>query len=114
MENNCLYYGTYFEAKRSNKKYCSDNCKQMAYFTRNGFTLSGTNASVPAIENDAISQEKTQEHPIVVESQNVKEENPVIVKYGFQTEPENVKYNSEKEIVKYDSHTVKYAKKNGK
>ena len=110
MGNNCAYCRTYFEAKRSHKKYCSDNCKQMAYFARNGFTLSGTNASALTIKNEVINQEKVQEHPIAIEPLNVKEENSVIVKYDLPTEPENVKYNSEKESVKYDKHTetVKY------
>ncbi len=41
MEKNCLYCSTHFTTNRKNKKYCSDNCKQMAYFKRNGFVLSG-------------------------------------------------------------------------
>jgi hypothetical protein len=41
MEKNCLYCEGPFTASRSTKKYCSDNCKQMAYFKRNGLVLSG-------------------------------------------------------------------------
>ncbi len=32
----CEYCGDLFTFIRATKKYCSDNCKQMAYFTRNG------------------------------------------------------------------------------
>jgi len=32
--NNCLHCGQEFEAKRSDKKYCSDSCKQQAYKIR--------------------------------------------------------------------------------
>lgn len=42
MEKNCIYCGKQYTSKRSSRKYCSDNCKQMAYFKRNGLVLSGT------------------------------------------------------------------------
>lgn len=32
--NNCLHCGQEFEATRSDKKYCSDSCKQQAYKSR--------------------------------------------------------------------------------
>lgn len=35
----CLNCKTYFTSKRMDKKYCSDTCRQMAYFKRNGLTL---------------------------------------------------------------------------
>ena len=38
MQKNCLYCGNPFSFQRNTRKYCSDNCKQMAYFSRNGFT----------------------------------------------------------------------------
>ena len=58
MEKNCLYCSAHFTTNRKNKKYCSDNCKQMAYFKRNGFVLSGKsetdnvkyNAPAPVLE----------------------------------------------------------------
>lgn len=37
MQKNCAYCGSSFSFQRDTKKYCSDNCKQMAYFSRNGF-----------------------------------------------------------------------------
>lgn len=59
MEKNCLYCETHFTTNRKNKKYCSDNCKQMAYFKRNGLVLSGKsetikyNAPDPVLEQNA-------------------------------------------------------------
>lgn len=46
MNKACLYCGTEMNCKRLSKKYCSDNCKQLAYFKRNGLQL-----KLPAIEN---------------------------------------------------------------
>ena len=44
MHNNCEYCQKPFRAKRITRKYCSDNCKQLAYFKRNGmvFGMNGT------------------------------------------------------------------------
>ncbi len=44
MQRTCEYCGSLFSFVRATKKYCSDNCKQMAYFKRNGF--------VPAHKSD--------------------------------------------------------------
>lgn len=44
MQKNCEYCGSHFTFQRNTRKYCSDNCKQMAYFNRNGF--------VPVYESD--------------------------------------------------------------
>ena len=88
MESTCLYCEGHFTAIRSSKKYCSDNCKQMAYFKRNGLVLSGTTEVEPSLQV-----------PVV----NVK---PVT------TDEVSVKYNKEKDIVKYANEelTVKYNK----
>jgi hypothetical protein len=80
MEKNCLYCGAHFTTKRNNKKYCCDNCKQMAYFKRNGLVLSKT----PELAG---------------------------VKYNLPATKinQNVKYVSEKPVVKDESgKTVKY------
>lgn len=44
MQRNCLYCTAPYKARRATKKYCSDNCKQLAYFKRNGmvFGMNGT------------------------------------------------------------------------
>ena len=88
MESTCLYCGENFTAIRSSKKYCSDNCKQMAYFKRNGLVLSGT--------------------PVVEPSLNV----PVVSVKPVTSDGVNVKYDKEKDIVKYgnDELNVKYDK----
>jgi hypothetical protein len=40
MKKRCLYCDTEIDYKRLTKKYCNDNCKQLAYFKRNGLQLS--------------------------------------------------------------------------
>lgn len=37
MQKRCTYCDQPFRSPRSNRKYCSDNCRQMAYYARNGF-----------------------------------------------------------------------------
>lgn len=39
MTNNCDYCKTPFRGERSTKKYCSDNCRQMAYLSRKGYLI---------------------------------------------------------------------------
>lgn len=41
MKKKCLYCDAEIDCKRLTKKYCNDNCKQLAYFKRNGLQLSG-------------------------------------------------------------------------
>lgn len=40
MKKRCLYCNAEIDCKRLTKKYCNDNCKQLAYFKRNGLQLS--------------------------------------------------------------------------
>ena len=87
MESTCLYCGGHFTAIRSSKKYCSDNCRQMAYFKRNGLVLSGTPESEPSLKVPVVSVK-----PITT--------NEVIVKYD--KEKDTVKYGNEELTVKYD------------
>lgn len=88
MESTCLYCGGHFTAIRSSKKYCSDNCKQMAYFKRNGLVLSGTTEAEQSLQVPTVSVK------------------PVT------TNEVSVKYDKEKDIVKYvnEELTVKYDK----
>ncbi len=87
MESTCLYCKGHFTAIRSSKKYCSDNCKQMAYFKRNGLVLSGTSEGEPNLQVPVVG----------VKSINT---NEVIVKYD--KERDTVKYGNEELNVKYD------------
>jgi hypothetical protein len=41
MEKECAHCGGRFVAKRKSRLYCSDNCKQLAYYKRNGLVLQG-------------------------------------------------------------------------
>jgi hypothetical protein len=45
MVKNCLYCGTDLKYQRSTKKYCNDNCKQLAYYKRKGISLSGNSSN---------------------------------------------------------------------
>jgi len=87
MESTCLYCEGHFTAIRSSKKYCSDNCKQMAYFKRNGLVLSGTTEVEPSLNVPVVSVK-----PAAT--------NDVSVKYD--KEKNTVKYGNEELNVKYD------------
>lgn len=87
MESTCLYCEGHFTAIRSSKKYCSDNCKQMAYFKRNGLVLSGTTVVEPSLKVPVVSIK-----PVTT--------NDVSVKYD--KEKDTVKYGNEELNVKYD------------
>jgi hypothetical protein len=43
MIKTCLHCGKPMQSQRSTKKYCSDNCKQLAFYKRSGLALSGIN-----------------------------------------------------------------------
>lgn len=84
MEKKCLHCGLHFTTNRSNKKYCTTNCKQMAYFMRNGMVLAG-NAGGPL---------KVVKPDVFIPN----------VKDGLHSEKaETVKYVSQNESVKYES-----------
>jgi hypothetical protein len=76
-EKPCQYCGENFTPLRSSKKYCSNNCKQMDYFKRNGLTLVGN----PENEH----QEEQEETEPLIKEVNVKE----IRLYGNDNEKEN-------------------------
>jgi hypothetical protein len=84
MEKNCLYCEAHFTTQRNNKKYCSDNCKQMAYFKRNGLVLSKA-PELGGVKHYAPSATKEQNVKYVSEKPAVKDESSKTVK-------ETVKY----------------------
>lgn len=51
----CLNCGTTFTARRSTRKYCSDNCKQLHFYKRNGVQLSGTPDYHHNVKNQAFN-----------------------------------------------------------
>lgn len=87
MESTCLHCGGHFTAIRSSKKYCSDNCKQMAYFKRNGLVLSGTTEVEPSLKVPVVSLK-----PVTTDEVSVK----------YDKEKDTVKYGNEELNVKYD------------
>jgi hypothetical protein len=42
----CLHCNKELESETSTKKYCSNNCKQLAYLKRNGMVLAGMSSNV--------------------------------------------------------------------
>jgi len=87
MESTCLYCEGHFTAIRSSKKYCSDNCKQMAYFKRNGLVLSGTTEVEPSLQVPVVNVK-----PVTTDEVSVK----------YDMEKDTVKYVNEELTVKYD------------
>lgn len=62
MKKKCLYCDAEINCKRLTKKYCNDNCKQLAYFKRNGLQLSEKTKSklLPSISvTEKIKDNKT-------------------------------------------------------
>jgi hypothetical protein len=66
MKKRCLYCDTEIDCKRLTKKYCNDNCKQLAYFKRNGLQFSGKSemnvtpviSVIPEVRNRKTIQEE--------------------------------------------------------
>lgn len=49
MSKNCLHCGKPMQSLRITKKYCCVNCKQLAFYKRNGLQLSGLNTDSPLL-----------------------------------------------------------------
>jgi hypothetical protein len=68
MIKTCHHCGKPMQSQRNTKKYCSDNCKQLAFYKRSGLALSGINdndnflvtdkqhAKEPFISNETITE----------------------------------------------------------
>jgi hypothetical protein len=80
MGAKCLYCGNEdLKSKRSTRKYCNDNCKQLAYYKRKGKTLSGITAENPGSSE---KEEVSVKEPLTVK--------PVDFTVNSKTEPETV------------------------
>lgn len=104
MQRTCLYCGASFRAKRATRKYCSDNCKQLAYFKRNGmvFGVNGLQPSPDPATNFTVNP--------IVKPDNVKSVNQSSVKNDAVKAivPVSVKENTLKSLsVKSDADNVK-------
>ena len=109
MQNNCEYCGDPFKAKRVTRKYCSDNCKQLAYFKRNGmvFGINGVktedtvkNFTITPIVNDTVKQNANVKElyvkpDSVKQNDSVKTISPVNVKQAESILRQGLKENSE-------------------
>jgi hypothetical protein len=103
MEKNCLYCEAHFTTNRRNKKYCSGNCKQIAYLKRNGLIFSGISEATH-VKYDA---------PVTVKEQSVNHLSAQPVVKDEVKKAEQVKYVSPKAAVKdeiknTETETVKY------
>lgn len=47
MEITCLHCGNSMQSQRSTRKYCSDNCKQLAFYKRSGLALVSSDDGLP-------------------------------------------------------------------
>lgn len=92
MGKNCLYCGKDLEFQRSTKKYCNDNCKQLAYYKRQAEALSGIPAENPHV---CVKEEVTVKESLTVKQDdftvNNKDENiiPAMEQRSPSTENEN-------------------------
>jgi hypothetical protein len=72
MQKECEYCGRSFNCKRRSKKYCSGNCKQMAYYKRNGLVLAGhsvfSSASIKNVKYDTVKDVKYDAKENITES----------------------------------------------
>ena len=99
MNNNCEYCGQPFRAIRTTRKYCSDNCKQLAYFKRNGmvFGMNGTTGTDGTKQEDTVNDSAVK--PIVNElyynSDSVKTIKPVSVKEDQDILRQEIKENQD-------------------
>ena len=57
MEKECAHCGGRFVAKRKSRLYCSDNCKQLAYYKRNGLVLQGNKSQHTPLEGYSIAKD---------------------------------------------------------
>ncbi len=61
MTTTCLHCGSPMQSQRSTKKYCSDNCKQLAFYKRSGLALVNDDEDLPLsdkhIETESVENE---------------------------------------------------------
>lgn len=100
ITNTCPYCQTPFVGARRTKKWCSDNCRQMAYLSRKGYSFGGVNSDAVKHEAQRPVHLSTVKDDTVNVKADVKYSNDVKpdVKYGNDIKQDNVKqtpvYNS--------------------
>jgi len=74
MQKKCDHCNRIFRSQRSNRKYCSDSCRQMAYYKRNGITQTHDSEVDSIYDNHspAAATVKYNRHPIVKDNRTVK------------------------------------------
>ncbi len=61
MIKTCLHCGKPMQSQRNTKKYCSDNCKQLAFYKRSGLALSGLSDN----DNFLVTDKQHAEEPFI-------------------------------------------------
>ena len=87
MQKRCTYCDQPFRSPRSNRKYCSDNCRQMAYYARNVF-LQAQGQHVGSVDGGNYIQA------------------PVTVKYNGRPAVKDVKYVKPVQNVKQQGEVI--------
>lgn len=74
MTKNCLYCGNPIVSKRSTKKYCSENCKQLAFYKRTQLQLSPPSTpDYPLLDERTCLNDDANDFPLEENALNVKQ-----------------------------------------
>jgi hypothetical protein len=90
------------QSQRSTKKYCSDNCKQLAFYKRSGLALVNNDEDLPLSGKQQIEKEPVENEVVLMQSyqqelneqftgdlplKSLNEEQPVTVNNSFTVKP---------------------------
>jgi hypothetical protein len=73
MTKNCLYCGNPIVSKRSTKKYCSENCKQLAFYKRTLLQLSPPSTPDYPLPDESGQSDDADDFPLKEKALNVKQ-----------------------------------------
>jgi len=68
MTTTCLHCGSPMQSQRNTKKYCSDNCKQLAFYKRNGLALVNNDENLPLSGRQEIEKEPVDNEVVLIQS----------------------------------------------
>ena len=103
MTTTCLHCGSPMQSQRSTKKYCSDNCKQLAFYKRSGLALVSNDEDLPLSGKQQIEKEPVENEVVLMQSyqlelneqftgdlplKSLNNEQTVIVNNSFTVKPE--------------------------
>jgi hypothetical protein len=103
MTTTCLHCGSPMQSQRSTKKYCSDNCKQLAFYKRSGLALVNDDEDLPLSDKQHIEKEPVENEVALIQSyqqefneqfagdlplKSLNDEHAVTVNNSFTVKPE--------------------------